>query len=229
MVDDMLGEKDTFQSDYYWYSKRAIPEEARSAISRMATGKPVGEIEFSGIKKKLLEVSGSVFAPVFIENRKYLYKGEFTAPSLENDYRNSRNFITEDGLAGFSLTGTGWLVSLYSNYAERGFARAVKDYIVKDAYKLVCIVSEKEKNNGLVRMYEEVYGFRKYARTINDTIVMGEHYGDEFIKKFISENGVPYHIFMIGSGAVGEAADYPRFEDYFVAEKFVEDTVSRRA
>lgn len=32
---------------------------------------------------------------------------------------------------------------------------------------------------------------------------------------------------MIGKDAVGEASDYPAFEDYFVAEKFVNDTVRR--
>ena len=223
----MMEEKDTFESDYYWYTKRIIPEEARNKIRHMAVGKVVDEIEFSGMRKKLMEVSGGIFAPLFIENRQYLYKGEFTAPSIENDYLNSRNYVTEDGLAGFSITGSGWLVSLYSNYAEKGFARAVKDYIIGDAYKLVCIVSEKEGSHGLVRMYEKIYGFRKYARTINDTIVMGEHYGDEFIHKFVSKNGAPYHIFMIGKDAVGEASDYPAFEDYFVAEKFVNDTVRR--
>lgn len=223
-----IKEKDTFESDFYWYTKRTIPKAARNKIRQMTAGKVVDEIEFSGIRRKLLEVSGAVFKPLFIENRRYLYKGEFTAPSIENDYLNSRNYVTEDGLAGFSLTGSGWLVSLYSNYTEKGFARAVKDHIIKSAYKLVCIVSEQEGSDGLVRMYEDLYGFRKYARTINDTVVMGEHYGDEFIQKFIKENGAPYHIFMIGKDAVGVTDSYPEFEDYFVAEKYVDDTVSRR-
>ena len=48
----MMEEKDTFESDYYWYTKRIIPEEARNKIRQMAVGKVVDEIEFSGMQEK---------------------------------------------------------------------------------------------------------------------------------------------------------------------------------
>lgn len=96
-----------------------------------------------------------VFSRVHREQEVSL-QGECTAPSDENDYTDCSSYLTEDGLAGFSVTGTGWLVSLYSNYNERGFARAVRDHIVRDAYKLVCIVSSEEDGSGLVRMYEDL-------------------------------------------------------------------------
>ena len=214
-------------SQAHWYSKKTVPEEAADAIRQMVAGRDAGEVEFSGIRKKLLKADGHVFSRVFAENRKYLYRGEFTAPPSENDYTDSDNYITEDGFAGFSLTGSGWLVSLYSNYAEKGFARAVRGRVVKGAYKLVCIVSEKEADSGLVRMYEDIYGFRKYVRTVNDTKVMGEHYGSGFVERFLKENGTPYHIFMIGRDAAGKADGCQVFKDYFAAESFVERTVRR--
>ena len=77
------------------------------------------------------------------------------------------------GLPGFRSPVQAGLFLCIPIMPRKVFARAVKDYIIGDAYKLVCIVSEKEGSHGLVRMYEKIYGFRKYARTINDTIVMG--------------------------------------------------------
>ena len=213
----------------YWYSKTPVPDRAKEKIGNMVRGTAVGEVGFSGLRKELLKVDGGVFSAVFTENRKYLYRGECTAPSDENDYTDCSSYLTEDGLAGFSVTGTGWLVSLYSNYNERGFARAVRDHIVRDAYKLVCIVSSEEDGSGLVRMYEDLYGFRGYVRTLDDTNVMAEHYGDGFVRRFIAENGTPCHIFMVCRNTAGSTDACPVFEDYFTAKRFVDSTVRKTA
>lgn len=178
-------------------------------------------------KEKAAETDGTVFKNVFIANRRFLYKGDYTAPPEENDYLGAKNYLTEDGLAGFSVTGSGWLVSLYSNYGKSGFARAVREYVVPDAYKLVCIATDTDRDNRLIRLYESVYGFRIYARTINDTEVMEEHYGRDFIANFISANGTPFHVFMIGAQAAGNGHEIKEFKDYFEAEAYVDKTVKR--
>lgn len=233
----------------FWYSKMDIPDEMKNEIKGMVCGEIVDTLNFSGLKKKLLRIDGTSFRKIFVANREFLYKGEFTAPSDENDYMNSQNYVTEDGLAGFSITSTGWLVSLYSNYGVGGFAQAVRSYVMNGAYKLVCIVSvdmaelkDSEKvdlnncdkpiivpesvlNNSLIRLYQDVYGFKIYARTINDTAIMRKYYGDNFIDSFVANNGTPFHIFMIGGEASGDYDSVRMFDDYFDAEAFVERSV----
>lgn len=210
----------------YWYERKRMPKEERERIKRIIVrGESVGTFEIDGQTHQLLKVDGNVFRDVFIENRKYLYKGDYTAPSNENDYLDSTNYLSEDGFAGFSITDKGWLVSLFSNYREGGFAKAIKPYVINHAYKLVCIVANTDEGNGLVDLYKNVYGFRKYATTINDIDIMRKHYGDEFIDSFVSKNGTPFHVFMIGKNAVGEGNEIKRFQDYFEAEAYVDRTV----
>lgn len=209
----------------YWYIMKDVPENVKERIKGMVKGEPIDSFEIDGAVKQLLKVDGSTFRNVFIANRMYLYKGDYTAPSDENDYLTSTNYLSEDGLAGFSITASGWLVSLFSNYRRGGFARAIKKYVLKDAYKLVCIVANTDEGNGLVELYKNLYGFRKYAGTINDIDVMREHYGNEFIDNFVKKNGTPFHVFMIGKNALGNEPGIKQFGDYFEAEEFVENTV----
>ena len=209
----------------YWGSKLEIPDSEKLRIKRMVRGKDAGHFMLSNKCHKLLRVDGDVFKSVFIVNRGFLYKGDYTAPPEENNYSDSANYLSDDGLAGFSISKEGWLVSLYSNYRTGGFAKAVKDFIVPRAYKLVCIVSRSDSRNSLVNLYKNAYGFREYARTVNDTKVMREHYGDEFINNFVQRYGIPYHVFMIGGNAAGEPGEIRSFDYYFDAEDYVERTV----
>lgn len=211
----------------YWYVKKPIPEEEKEDIKNMVKGKHVDWIDFGDVKRSLLYVDGTTFRNVFVANRKFLFKGDYTAPSDENDYLDAKNYLTEDGLAGFSITKSGWLVSFFSNYEKGGFAHSIKKYVVSDAYKLVCIVANTDEGNGLIELYESVYGFRKYAKTVNDVEVMREYYGNEFIDNFVSKNGMPFHVFMIGKNAIGEGAGIKEFQDYFEAEEYVDKTVKR--
>ncbi len=210
----------------YWYKRMGVPQAERERIKSLVVGEQCAEFELENETKKLIQVDGECFKSVFIENRKYLYKGDYTAPPYENDYSYASNYLSEDGLAGFSITHDGWLVSLFSNYDKRGFSKSIKKFVIGKAYKLVCIVANTDEGNALVELYQRLYGFRKYVSTINDIDVMRIHYGDEFIDNFIMRNGTPFHVFMIGKNAVGIGEDeHKRFEDYFEAEKYVDDTV----
>lgn len=210
----------------HWYSRKPIPEKEKEKIKNMVKGKHIDWLDLGDVKS-LLCVDGTTFRNVFVENRKFLFKGDFTAPSDENDYLDAKNYITDDGLAGFSITKSGWLVSLFSNYEKGGFARAIKNYVISDAYKLVCIVADTDEGNGLIKLYESVYGFRKYAKTLNDVEVMSKYYGKEFIDNFVSKNGMPFHVFMIGKNAEGESSEIKEFQDYFVAEEYINRTVKK--
>ena len=212
---------------YYWYRKIPIPIEVKEEIKKMVIGDPIDSFVIEGKPKSLLKVDGATFRNIFIKNRKYLYKGDYTAPSNENDYIDAHNYVTSDGLAGFSISKDGWLVSLYSSYEKAGFIKLISKYVIKDAYKLVCIVTNKEEENKLVNLYKEIYGFKIYVKTINDIRVMREHYGDEFIDSFVLHNGTPYHIFMISNNASVDNTEIKIFDDYFEAEEYVNKTVKR--
>ena len=211
----------------YWYEKKSIPSDERIRIKKSVRGESAGEFVICGVPHQLVRTDGQTFKDVFAANRPYLYKGDHTAPPDENDYSDACNYLSDDGLAGFSVSGTGWLTSLYSNYDEPGFARAVKKYVTGRAYKLVCIASDTYENNRLVSLYEREYGFRKYVTTLDDTEAMRKYYGEEFINVFTARNGTPFHVFMIGPEAVAVNNDILQFEDYFEAEAYVENTVKQ--
>ena len=84
----------------YWYRKNPMPETAQQSIKQLVQGEVVDTFEIGGTTHRLLKVSGDVFKKVFIENRMYLYKGDYTAPPDENDYLHSSNYLSDDGLAG---------------------------------------------------------------------------------------------------------------------------------
>ena len=210
----------------YWYEKKVIPAEEKAKIKQLVQGEVIGSIQLGNISHLLLKVEGKVFCEVFNENRRYLFRGDFTAPADDNDYINSFNCLTDDGLAGFAVTSDGWLVSLFSNNGEKGFAEQIKPFI-KDAYKLVLVVADHDEDNSLVRLYQDVFGFRKYAATTDDSAIMRKYYGDEFVDGFIARNGIPSHIYMIGENAIGTDDNQPSFNDYFAAESFVEKTVRK--
>ena len=211
----------------YWYEKKGIPSDERLRIKDSVKGESAGEFVICGVPHKLVRTDGQTFRDVFAADRPFLYKGDHTAPPDENDYSDAFNYLSDDGLAGFSVSRSGWLTSLYSNYDEPGFAGAVKKYVTALAYKLVCIAADTYKNNRLVSLYEREYGFRKYVTTVDDTEVMREYYGEEFIKAFTARNGTPFHVFMIGPDTVAANNDILHFEDYFEAEAYVEKTVKR--
>ena len=81
-----------------------MPEPVRKRIGEMIAGKGrlVSQISVGGMPKDLILVDGNTFREVFTLNRPYIFHGEYTAAADENDYSNSRNFLTSDDLAGLS-------------------------------------------------------------------------------------------------------------------------------
>lgn len=210
----------------YWYSRTGIPQHVLSCLKEMTTGTETAILTIGGNRIGLLSVSGTVFRKAFSINREYLFRGDYTAPPEENDYDSSVNYLTEDGLAGFSITSSGWLVSLFSNYEYPGFAHSVKKIITEKASKLVCITASSCHENKLVELYKQCFGFRIYAKTKNDSQIMAQCYGTDFVRDFQQKRGTPFHIFMIGAKAKPTVIPcIKEFEDYFIAEDFVDRNV----
>lgn len=202
-----------------------MPMEEKEKIKKIVNGSFVARLYPEGNPAiDLLKVDYTIFAQIFTLNRRFLYKGDYTAPPEENGYEKCECYLTEDGLAGFAITDHNWLISVFSNEPWRGFLQLICPY-VKKATKLVCIINGQEDNHELVNSYEKTLGFLLIAKTINDTNIMREYYGDEFIENFIRSYGYPYHVFMYRSNKVGVFPKIVTFDDYFEAEKYVDEVV----
>lgn len=204
----------------YWREHSEMPQEVKDEIARFTRGRKSCAINVGGREIDLLETDGETFGKVFALNREYLFRGDHTAPAGENDYTDCRNYLTENGLAGFAVTADGWLVSLFSNLVERGFAESVKEIVKVRARKLVCVSGDEYEKCGLAKTYAKVFGFKYFAATINDERIMRKHYGDEYMDGFIARNGTPHHIFMVRTDL--PVKEVKLFDEYFAAYDYVD-------
>lgn len=203
----------------YWYKKREIPRAERKKIKELVFGERICEIHpGDGKAVKLYKVSDDCFHRLFELNRLFLYRGDFTAPADENDYRQGYSLVTESGLAGLYVTTDGWLISVYSNEKWSGFVRLTAGLIKEKVKKVVCIVAGDALLSGLVQLYMDSFDLKVVAVTIDDRERMIEYYGEDFIKDFSAHHGIPHHVFLgrknIDVNSVRNFADYFEALDY---------------
>lgn len=189
-------------------------------IRRMVSGNIAGKIKLDGWDTWLYKVSGDVFSNLFSYNRQFLYRGNHTAFTDENDYKNAYNLITESGLAGLSITEDGWMMSVYSNEPRKGFLTGTAPLIKDKVKKIVCLVGKDPLASKLVREYINTFEFRIVAVTPNDTEIMTEYYGAEFMDMFIDHWGTPHHVFLISKDVSVGSIRY--FGNYFDAHDYVD-------
>ena len=206
----------------YWYSKGEMRSGAKKEISEVLGQSHYKTVAFQNEKIRLLEVDGETFSSIFSINRRFLFRGDYTAPASENDYSSARNFLTDEGLSGFSVSNDGWLTSLFSNASRRGFLKNVSMFIKNIANKLVCIVGCDIKNSKLIKLYAKYFNFKIVAMTIDDTKLMALHHGQKFTRNFLKFNERLYHVFMVEMGDKKEKIKPKVFDDYFEAKAFVE-------
>ena len=209
----------------YWHKRKWIPYAEKEALRKSIHGEEIGVLKPNGFEEvKLLKVEHSIFINAFVRNRKYLYRGDYTASPEENDYENSDCFLTEDGLAGFAITNDGWLISVFSTEPWRGFLRLVSPYLTK-ATKLVCISGSGDRRS-LISTYQSL-GYVEVAETIDDTALLQKYYGNDFIESFIAEYGSPRHIFMCRPSA-DKPINVTVFMDYFKAKEYVDKLINSK-
>ncbi len=200
----------------YWYSKTEIPDKIVKKLNKLLSKSNYEIIEIN--KFKLLKVNPKTFISVFNINRKYLFRGDYTSPAKENNYKNACNFLTEDGFCGFSISNDGWLMSLFSNNNKIKFLKAISSYVKTMANKLVCIVSSSLKNNKLIKLYNKYLEFNIVATTKNDYSLMLQYHGRKFIKTFNNHHGMLFHVFM---AKTTDSKKYKIFDNYFEAKDYV--------
>jgi hypothetical protein len=139
-------------------------------------------------------VNGSLFHDVFEMARNHLKFGELVdlhgIETTEDGigYDDCYNYLSDDGLSGFSITPDGDLISVFNASGKNGFLRAIAPIIKEKAKTLDCYAS---KDQNLMDMYSSIFGFK--AASVMD-------YNMEYDHDNIAENhGMPQIAFMVNT------------------------------
>ena len=139
-------------------------------------------------------VDGELFHDVFEIARSYLRNGELVdlhGVNTTDDgigYKDCFNYLSQDGLSGFSITPDGDLISVFNTSNKKGFLRAIAQTVNEKAQTLDCYAS---KNQNLMEMYEKTFGFKTAS-------VM--EYNMEYDHDNIAQNhGDPQVAFMVNT------------------------------
>ena len=139
-------------------------------------------------------VDGKTFAECFSTCHQYLLNGDCVDVHKEEEYEKTKNYLSEDGLQGISVTEEGDLISVFSLSKEPGFLRTVAPLVKKEVRTLDCFESSVQS---LAKMYNKVFGFQT-ASTLDynkdfQAADRGKEYADYFEKHYDSP---PVH-FMV--------------------------------
>jgi len=135
----------------------------RSAIN--SNGYALSVIEGKGNSFEIYSnVEPQVFHDIFEINKTYLKFGELVdlhnveSSTDEVGYNDCQNYLSTDGLCGFSIAPDGNLISVFNaNLNKKGWLDAIKDIVNKNCKTLDCYNSDKQP---LAVMYAEKFGFK---------------------------------------------------------------------
>lgn len=100
-------------------------------------------------------VDGSLFHDVFEIVQKHLRNGELVdlhAVETTDDgigYNDTVNYLSEDGLSGFSITPDGDLISVFNASDKKGFLGAIAPHVKKNAKNNSIAPTKETPNNGV--------------------------------------------------------------------------------
>ena len=141
-------------------------------------------------------VDADVFHNVFEIARNYLKFGELVDLHEVNTtedgigYKDCFNYLSKDGLSGFSITKDGDLISVFNASGKAGFLRAISPIVKEKAKTLDCYASESQN---LQSMYSAIFSFK--SASVMD-------YNMEYDHDNIAENhNSPQVAFMVNTDA----------------------------
>ncbi len=150
-------------------------------------------------------VDGSLFHDVFEIARNYLQNGELVdlhdIKTTEDGigYDDCYNYLSEDGLSGFSITPDGDLISVFNASGKRGFLYAIAPIVKERAKTLDCYASEKQN---LQEMYQKVFGFK--TASVMDYNMEYDH------DNIAANHNNPQVAFMVNTGAAVETKNFTK-------------------
>ena len=124
-----------------------------------------GLVANTGDFKIFKDVDAETFHDLFETNKPYIKRQELVDLHEVSDYENNHNYISDDGMAGFSITQDGDLISVFNNSDKRGFLRSIADTIKNEAKTLDCyVLSEIYSSSNLQQMYEDYFGLQMVGK-----------------------------------------------------------------
>ena len=126
----------------------------------------LAESKKNGTKFRLFgNVDGNTFHDVFEVARAFTRNGELVdlheVKSSDDGigYEDCTNYLSDDGLSGFSITPKGDLISVFNaNASKPGFLDAISEFVKQEATTLDCYASP---NQNLMEMYKKKFGIDK--------------------------------------------------------------------
>ena len=109
------------------------------------------------------DVDAETFHDVFEIARTYLENGELVdlhgIKTTEDGvgYEDTTNYLSKDGMSGFSITKEGDLISVFNLNSKKGFLRAIAPFVKENVKTLDCYISPKQN---LQEMYSKIFGFK---------------------------------------------------------------------
>ncbi len=168
-------------------------------------------------------VDANTFHDIFKIVHNYLRNGDAVDIHDKEYYTDCINYLTEDGLSGFSITNDGDLISVF-NLGKRGFLRSIRDYVREQgAVSLDCYQSKVQE---LANMYEANLGFKTASILDFNYDVLVEDRGKEYADYFVETYGeAPVH-FMVLTDADVEVKHFQK-DDYVAAVKHQRKYISQ--
>ncbi len=168
-------------------------------------------------------VNGSLFHDVFEMARNHLKYGELVdlheIKTTEDGigYNDCYNYLSDDGLSGFSITPDGDLISVFNASGKKGFLRAIAPIVKEKAKTLDCYASE---NQNLMEIYSAIFGFK--SASVMD-------YNIEYDHDNIAENhGMPQIAFMVNAESDVETRQFTK-DEYDEAVEYRNSFVNQAA
>lgn len=150
-------------------------------------------------------IDGELFHDVFEIARNYLRNGELVDLHEVNTtdesigYKDCLNYLSKDGLSGFSITPDGDLISVFNASGKSGFLNAIKPLVKEKTKTLDCYNS---KNQPLMGMYSKIFNFK--TASVMD-------YNMEYDHDNIAENhGKPQVAFMVNTESEVETKHFTK-------------------
>lgn len=141
------------------------------------------------------DIDAETFHDVFEIVQTFLRNGDCVDVHDTEDYVKNKNYLSSDGLSGFSITPNGDLISVF-NLATNGFLRSIKDYVRQQGAKtLDCFDSEGQH---LPAMYEYSLGFKTASVLEFNKDILESEKGKEYTDYFIKTYGnAPVHFMVL--------------------------------
>ena len=196
----------TRDTEMFHSGERQVDEGIRNRLSNVLGGELRTKSSSSGYgntslvnpkTNKNVNYYTGVDADTFHDNmeivQKYLRNGDAVDVHDAADYKDTKNYLSEDGLSGFAITKDGDLISVF-NLGEKGYLDTIAPEVQKNAKTLDCFQSDVQP---LADMYEKKLGFKKAAEMDFNYDFLAEEKGKEYADYFVKTYGEAPVVFMV--------------------------------